>query len=658
MLQDVLDAVAGLDPEVAETAVLLASELAENAVLHAGTGVRGRPRARRGHRSPSPSPTAVPARSRRTSPSRGAATAGPRRHGRGLGPRRPPRHGLGHPPRRRRAARGLVHAHAAPPPHQARPRPRRPTTRRAGSAPSRPGGCCTSRGPRATGCSPSSWSRSSCRRLRDVLDVHAVPSSSTRATAAGPPRSPAPGPRAGRSCSTSRCPSRRRCAASIRLLGPPSRPRRRRGPRGAGRLPRRDGRRDALAARRRPAPPRLDGLPRRGQRAAGPVAVGRAGRRGRPAGRGAAAGALVRGVPRPTRARLRLAALTHADEDELPELRAALDPAARPGPAPRAARPARPGRRAGGGAGRASPRRPTGSRCRCGPAAPPSAPCWWDGPTAGRTRPRTSSWSPTSPGAPPSPCRTPRAPPPTSRCRRRCSRRCCPARCPRRPGSTSPSEYLPASRGSDVGGDFYDVLTVDAGTLARLDRRRLRQGRPRRGPHRSRPRRPARAGARRARARRGGAPAQRGDDGGRRPAAVLHARRRARAARRRGFRRASRSSCSSRATSGRCWSGPTGGVEQVGAFGTAVGLLPQVLVEVTTHRLDARRHAAALHRRRHRATARPGAVRARTAARDRGAHGGRPARQVVAAVRDAVERFSPDPATDDVALLAVRALPE
>ena len=30
---------------------------------------------------------------------------------------------------------------------------------------------------------------------------------------------------------------------------------------------------------------------------------------------------------------LRLAALTHADEDELPELRAALDPQARPGPA-------------------------------------------------------------------------------------------------------------------------------------------------------------------------------------------------------------------------------------------------------------------------------------------------------------------------------------
>ncbi len=37
MLQDALDDLAGLDPDVADTAVLLASELAENAVLHAGT---------------------------------------------------------------------------------------------------------------------------------------------------------------------------------------------------------------------------------------------------------------------------------------------------------------------------------------------------------------------------------------------------------------------------------------------------------------------------------------------------------------------------------------------------------------------------------------------------------------------------------------------
>ena len=37
MLQDVLDAIPDLDPEVAETAILLTSELAENAVLHAGT---------------------------------------------------------------------------------------------------------------------------------------------------------------------------------------------------------------------------------------------------------------------------------------------------------------------------------------------------------------------------------------------------------------------------------------------------------------------------------------------------------------------------------------------------------------------------------------------------------------------------------------------
>ena len=101
-----------------------------------------------------------------------------------------------------------------------------------------------------------------------------------------------------------------------------------------------------------------------------------------------------------------------------------------------------------------------------------------------------------------------------------------------------------------------------------------------------------------------------------------------------------------------------GRVEQVGEYGTAVGLLPKMLVEVTTHRLEPGDTLllytdGVTERRRGKVQFGPErllALAARTA--------GRPARQVVAAVRDAVERFSPDPATDDVALLAVRALPE
>jgi len=101
-----------------------------------------------------------------------------------------------------------------------------------------------------------------------------------------------------------------------------------------------------------------------------------------------------------------------------------------------------------------------------------------------------------------------------------------------------------------------------------------------------------------------------------------------------------------------------GRVEQVGAFGTAVGMLPQVLVEPTTHRLGPGDTLllytdGVTERRRGREQFGPERLLA-TAART----AGRPARQVVATVRDAVERFSPDPATDDVALLAVRALPE
>ena len=123
---------------------------------------------------------------------------------------------------------------------------------------------------------------------------------------------------------------------------------------------------------------------------------------------------------------------------------------------------------------------------------------------------------------------------------------------PTAPGIELAAEYLPASRGSDVGGDFYDVLTVDADRWLVSIGDVCGKG--------------ARAAARTGLVRdvlrvlvRGGreltdavAPAQRGDDGGGRPAAVLHARRRARPQDgRRASRRASRSSCCSPGTSGR-----------------------------------------------------------------------------------------------------------
>jgi sigma-B regulation protein RsbU (phosphoserine phosphatase) len=100
-----------------------------------------------------------------------------------------------------------------------------------------------------------------------------------------------------------------------------------------------------------------------------------------------------------------------------------------------------------------------------------------------------------------------------------------------------------------------------------------------------------------------------------------------------------------------------GTAELIGTFGTAVGLVPTVRVSCTQHRMDPGDTLlvytdGVTERRRGRAlfgAERLLAVAARAA--------GRPAVQVVGAVREAVERFSTEPLDDDVALLAVRAAP-
>jgi phosphoserine phosphatase RsbU/P len=100
-----------------------------------------------------------------------------------------------------------------------------------------------------------------------------------------------------------------------------------------------------------------------------------------------------------------------------------------------------------------------------------------------------------------------------------------------------------------------------------------------------------------------------------------------------------------------------GTAELIGTFGTAVGLVPTVRVSCTQHRLDPGDTLlvytdGVTERRRGReqfGSERLLTVAARAA--------GRPAVQVVGAVREAVERFSTEPLDDDVALLAVRAAP-
>ncbi len=100
-----------------------------------------------------------------------------------------------------------------------------------------------------------------------------------------------------------------------------------------------------------------------------------------------------------------------------------------------------------------------------------------------------------------------------------------------------------------------------------------------------------------------------------------------------------------------------GTAEFVGEFGTAVGLVPTVELECTRHRIAPGEtllvYTDGVTERR-RGTAQFGNDRLLAAA---AAAAGQPAAQVVEAVRAAVERFSGDPRDDDIALLAVRAVP-
>ena len=243
-------------------------------------------------------------------------------------------------------------------------------------------------------------------------------------------------------------------------------------------------------------------------------------------GRGAPAGPLVRGAPAEPRARCAWPRSPTPTRTSCPSCARSLDPDARPGPPAGAARPARRAGRDGAGAGalRRADRRDRA--CRCAPAGPRSARCWWVGPTGAPHTPedvvlvgdiaRRAALAIHNAQS-------------TARTRRGVPGAAAGPAPPRAAGgaavSSSPRSTCPRAPGSDVGGDFYDVLALDPAQLARLDRRRLRQGRPGRRPHRPRPRRPAGAGARRPLAAAGRRAAQRRDDGGRRPAAVLHARR-------------------------------------------------------------------------------------------------------------------------------------
>ena len=359
---------------------------------------------------------------------------------------------------------------------------------------------------------------------------------------------------------------------------------------------------------------------------------------------------------------LRLAALTHADEDALPELRAVLDPDGRPGlPAELRSRLAEVVRNGTSAVRFAVPTdgialplrargRTLGTLLVGRPPNRPHSP--EDVVLAGDVARRAALaiHNAQSTGA-------------HVAVSQALQQALLPRALPVVPGVDFAAEYLPASSGSDVGGDFYDVLTVDPSNwlvsigdvCGKGARAAARTGLVRDvlrvlvRDDRSLPRAIVRLNevmieaadplqfctlaaamvSRRGRGAGGAGAARGGLDvelvlaGHVQPVLVR----------------------------------ADGTAELIGTFGTAVGLVPTVRVSCTQHRMDPGDTLlvytdGVTERRRGRAlfgAERLLAVAARAA--------GRPAVQVVGAVREAVERFSTEPLDDDVALLAVRAAP-
>ena len=652
MLQEVLDAVGGLDPEVTDTAVLLASELAENAVLHAGTEFELSV-------DVDEASLTVTVTDRGSGPLE-AHLAEPRRrygraasHGRGLGliASLAAAWGTHHNADGRHAIWfTLTSTPTEPEPAPAAPPdrpPRRVSPEQARRLLHVPAGL-------ADRLQPLELVEELVRRLRDVLDVRAVAVVVDEGDGGGAAELARAGPAGGTVVLDVALPVTPPLRGSIRLLGPPSD---------------RDGGEDLveLVAYRVAMAVESRWLRAVDQRRRAWMAY--LAEASELLGQSLSVELAVAVVPQVVVPRLgrwcavylsdagtqRLAALTHADEDELPELRAALDPAARPGPAPEL-------------------------RALLDSPAPEAAPVRIATPTDGLAvslRSRGTTIGTLLVGRPDGRPHAPEDVVLVADIARRAAlavqnaqsaaahvavsqalqQALLPRALPSAAGIDLASEYVPASRGTDVGGDFYDVLTLDSGQLLVSIGDVCGKG--------------ARAAARTGLVRDVLRVLVRG---GRGLAEAVHLLNEVmmEAADALQF-------CTLATALVRRDGDGSGGlavelllagherpvvvradgrVEQIGEYGTAVGLLPKMLVEVTTHRLEPGDTLllytdGVTERRRGKEQFGPErllALAARTA--------GRPARQVVAAVRDAVERFSPDPATDDVALLAVRALPE
>ena len=359
--------------------------------------------------------------------------------------------------------------------------------------------------------------------------------------------------------------------------------------------------------------------------------------------------------------RIRLAALTHADENELPELRAVLDPDARPGLPPQL-------------------RAELLALVRDGATSMSAAPVRFAVPTDGLAVPlraRGRALGTLVVGRPDGRPHSPEDVVLVADIARRAAlaihnaqstaahvavsqalqQALLPRALPIAPGLEFAAEYVPATTGSDVGGDFYDVLAVDpshwmvsigdvcgkgaraaartglvrdvlrvlvrgggslVGCVETLNDVMMEAGDPLQYC--------TLATAVVSRSRPGGPP---GLDvelvlaGHLQPALVR----------------------------------ADGSAELVGAFGTAVGLVPTVALQATRHHLapgdTLLLYTDGVTERRHRAE-HFGAERLLAVAGGAAAAGAAP---LVAAVREEVDRFSPDPRGDDVALLAVRASP-